>query len=474
MVPMTTRRDGGVFAVLCLIALAGNSSLFAPYHLYGDEYVHYSKSVPEWLATMGLWRIAGMMVPKWLVQLHLYGIFAIAVHAANGYLLYLIMQRASGRASFALLLAVVFVAFPWGYEVLAWSACIGFAVATLCSLFVIYLLVRPGPRRRWALAAVVFVLAFVGLLFSEAAFFVFCGAGAAVLVRRDVIFRRDFILAAAPLAGAATWAVLYRLLESASPQKQIASINPRSVFSGIYYQYSNLEVFDVWRLPELREYAFSTIGSANLTLAILLVCALVPLIWLVLKRADLFTIEPLPAGRFALFAVIMLHATTSIYVLGGGYTLDSKKRYLVVLYMILAAGATGRWLWRRFGRSVPIMATRWSMSTLIILLVVAGSATSLMMMSLWQRELARMDKLLSVIVANNVKGPITVEWNPYLLSIWPRAERSWGVKIDEDWVLSIAFRYGYGTAYIPVTRTAQGDRRLIWDGHQMKWLIRDN
>jgi hypothetical protein len=426
-----------IFFAIFIIALAGNLPLLSPYHLYADDYPYYAKGIAVWLHDAGIWRIAGIMLIKWLVQHHVYGIAAIILHALTGYLLYLIMVRAFANVFYAFLLAVLFVAFPWGYQSLVWSGCACFAFGTLFSLIVLYGLMSIDLERRHPLpvAIALAVLSFIGLLFNEAAFFIMCIAGGTIATRREPLrFRRDVLLGLAPFAGAVVWASLYKLLEPESPYKQVSKVNWRSVLSPIFYQYSNLEVFDVWLISPLRQYAFSVIPTYAPIVTALLVLAVIPLIWAILPRIAALQATRTAAsrgvvsGRFALYSLVLLLSAAAVYALGGGYSLEARKRYLIVVNVILMIGALSHWLWDRFMRRSEAMRVHTHSDKLLtvmaIVLITLGCTTSLMMMSVWQRELARLDSLLATVVSEHLKGPIAVEWNPYLFNIWPHAERS--------------------------------------------------
>jgi hypothetical protein len=86
-------------------------------------------------------------------------------------------------------------------------------------------------------------------MFNEAIFFSLCVAGVIVYARYDLIRSGKAaatVVSAVPLAGAVAWAAIYEATKPPRPFKSVGAINIRSILSGIYYQYSNLEVFEVW------------------------------------------------------------------------------------------------------------------------------------------------------------------------------------------------------------------------------------
>ncbi|OYX79257.1 MAG: hypothetical protein B7Y77_02120, partial [Bradyrhizobium sp. 35-63-5] len=211
MLPRSARhfqsRHVLVFSILLLIALAGDLPLLSTYHLYADDYPHFAKSPAQWLDVWGVWRIAGMLSIGWLVEHHLYGVAAIALHALTAWLLFLIAWRAFASLLYALPVAVLFEAFPWSYQSFDWAACACFVFATVFCLLIVYGLMTDGSEGGratfWRRPVVMAGLAFVGLLFNEAIFFVVCAAGGVVATRRDWQGRKEqWLTALSPLAGA--------------------------------------------------------------------------------------------------------------------------------------------------------------------------------------------------------------------------------------------------------------------------------
>src|SRR5262249_27184413 len=106
MDPLTRSRSlpvshAPIFFVIFVIVLAGNLTLLSPYHLYADDYPCYTKSVTHWLHDEGIWRIAGVILIRWLLKFHVYGIAAIILHALTGYFFYLVMVRAFENVFYA-------------------------------------------------------------------------------------------------------------------------------------------------------------------------------------------------------------------------------------------------------------------------------------------------------------------------------------------------------------------------------------
>jgi hypothetical protein len=74
-----------VLILVFTVSLAANSSLLGTYYLGGDDYCQFDKSIADWFATRGIWRIVGIPLPGWLVSGDVYAFALIAAHAIGGY-----------------------------------------------------------------------------------------------------------------------------------------------------------------------------------------------------------------------------------------------------------------------------------------------------------------------------------------------------------------------------------------------------
>jgi hypothetical protein len=91
-----------------------------------------------------------------------------------------------------------------------------------------------------------------------------------------------------------------------------------------------------------------------------------------------------------------------------------------------------------------------------------------MVTAVWQHELSRFDSLFATLGTGAARGPITVEWNPYLHDLWPRAERSWGQRLDADWVYQLTFGY---RGIAPVIVVPHGGQLVRWDVGESRWVV---
>ena len=123
-----------VLILVFTVSLAANSSLLGTYYFAGDEYFQFNKSIADWFATRGIWRIVGIPLPGWLVSRDVYAFALIAAHAIGGYFFFLVARRGFGSVAYALLLTIIVMAFPWGYEALAWASAAALRICQLSSL----------------------------------------------------------------------------------------------------------------------------------------------------------------------------------------------------------------------------------------------------------------------------------------------------------------------------------------------------
>src|SRR4051794_25842587 len=89
IIAMSTR----VLLLLFAISFAANAPVLGTYHFIGDDYYQFDKSISEWFASRGIWRIIGIPLPGWLVSQGVYGISVITAHAIGGYFFFLVAQR---------------------------------------------------------------------------------------------------------------------------------------------------------------------------------------------------------------------------------------------------------------------------------------------------------------------------------------------------------------------------------------------
>ena len=456
-----TKINTLVLILVFTVSLAANSSLLGTYYFAGDDYFQFDKSIADWFATRGIWRIVGIPLPGWLVSRDVYAFALIAAHAIGGYFFFLVARRGFGSLAYALLLTIIVMAFPWGYEALVWASAAAYVFAS-CLLWVILwalLSLRADQRQIYVRAVGLVFASFLCLLIHEAVFFSLCVAGFVVWMRPD--FRRDWKSAAAvslaPLVGALLWGVIFELTKPAVPIYDIVThLRLRSALSALFYQYHTLAVFDVWTNDLLRNYAISTIQSPNLILALLALCAVPFLVGAIMRAARVESVDTVRQQKtqikpiaFLIWMVLVCEGAAFIFVLAVGYGATARARYIILPMVIMSAAAA---IWLMWG---PQRAgTFWprGSSVAISAICIFGCLTSLLVISFYKMEIKRVYLLADLIVKNTISDSLT---------IWPSSPI-----IDQQHALDRALD---ARGYKRVLLTPQSTKRATWSMEEQRW-----
>ena len=457
-----------VLLLLFAISLAAYAPLLGTYHFIGDDYYQFDKSISEWFESRGIWRIIGIPLPGWLVSQGMYGISVITAHAIGGYFFFLVARRGFGSITYALLLTIIMMAFPWGYEALVWASAAAYAFASCLLWMILWALisVREDQRGTYALAATLVFASFLCLLMHEAVFFSLCVAGFVVLTKPAFLrnWKSNATLSLAPLTGALLWGVTYELTKPAAPIFAVTHLHPQSALSALLHQYRSLEVFEVWTNEALRSHALSTVQSPMGVLTLLAFCAVALLVGSIIRAARLQNGNPLRQQKtdvkpiaFLIWMLLLCGGAALIYVLAGGYSADSRKSYVIMPLMIISAGAAAWLIWER--QRFHTFQTRTS-AVVISTVCVFGCLTSLLMTSLYKMEMKRFDLLAHLIVHNRISDDLHVDWKPDLRTIWPRSVFDSQTLVDRALI---------ALGHNPVLLSSQSMQRAVWRIEEQRW-----
>jgi hypothetical protein len=450
------------------VSLAANSSLLGTYYFAGDDYFQFDKSIADWFATRGIWRIVGIPLPGWLVSRDVYAFALIAAHAIGGYFFFLVARRGFGSVVYALLLTIIVMAFPWGYEAFYWASAAAYVFAS-CLLWMILwalLSLRADQRQIYAHAAGLLFASFLCLLIHEAVFFSLCVAGFVVWMRPDFLGDRKSAAAVslAPLVGALLWGVIYELTKPGVPIYSVKHLSLRSALSPLFYQYRSLEVFDVWTNDLLRNYAISTIRSPNLILALLALCAVPFLVGAIMRAARLESVDTsrqretqIKPIAFLIWMVLVCEGGAFIYVLAGGYPANPRNSYIIMPMVVMSAAAA---IWLIWG--LQRTRTFWpgGSSVAISAVCIFGCLTSLLVISVYKMEMKRVYLLADLIVQNTISDSFHPDGNPNLKAIWPSSH------YDPQDALNRALD---ARGYKRVLLTPQSTKRAEWSMEEQRW-----
>jgi hypothetical protein len=463
-----TKTNTLVLILVFTVSLAANSSLLAPYYFAGDDYFQFNKTIAEWYATRGIWRIVGIPLPGWLVSRDVYAFALIAAHAIGGFFFFLVARRGFGSVAYALFLTIIVMAFPWGYEALYWASAAAYALASSLLWVILWALLslRADQRQIYVCAAALLFGSFLCLLIHEAVFFSLCVAGCVVWMRPD--FWRDWKSAAAvslaPLVGALLWAVTFELTKTAVPIYEVRHLNLRGALSPLFYQYRSLGIFDVWTNDLLRKYAISTIQSPNLILALLALCAVPFLVSAIMRamesvdtlRQQQTQIKPI---AFLIWMVLVTEGAAFIYVLMGGYGPNLRGSYIIMPMIIMSAAAA---IWLIWGSQRTRTFWPRGSSVAISAICIFGCLTSLLLTSIHHMEVKRIYLLADLIVQNKISDSFHPDLNPGPNAIWAL----WG--FDPQDALNRALD---ARGYKRVLLTPQGPNGARWSMEEQRWLL---
>lgn len=455
--------------LVCTLSIAANSALLSTYYFAGDDYFQFDKSIVDWFATRGIWRIFGIPLPGWLVSRDVYAFALMATHAIGGFFFFLVARRVFGSVAYALFLTIIMIAFPWGYEALAWASAAGYAFASCILWMTLWALLclRANQRNLYISAVGLLFASFFCLLMHEAVFFSLCVAGFVVWMRPE--FWRDWKSAAAvslaPLVGALLWWVIYELTKPAVPIYSIAThLQPRAGLSALFYQYRSFDVFEIWTNDLLRNYAISTIPSSNLILSVLALCAVPFLVEAIMRAARVESVDKGPQQEtqikpivFLIWMVLICEGAAFIYVLAGGYSLDSRKHY-IIMPMVIMSAAAALWLVWRPQRTRTLWSRGFSLA--ISAVCVFGCLTSLSVISIYKMEIKKVYLLADLIVENAISDNFHPDWMPDLKTIWPSSP------VDPQDALDRALD---ARGYKRVLLTSLSTKRPRWSTEDQLW-----
>ena len=300
-------------------------------------------------------------------------------------------------------------------------------------------------------------VSFLCLLIHEAVFFVLCVAGFVVWMKPNVGRKWESAAAVsvAPLFGALLWGIAYELTKPEVPIYSVTHVRLSAALSSVLYQYRSLDVLSVWTNDLVRSNAISSVQSFNAILTLLALCAVPLLIAAIIWTSQSenedqtgqhkVTIKPI---AFFIWMIVVCEAAGFIYVLAGGYSLDSRKHYIMMPLVIMGVASAISLIWRPQKR----MLGRWGSSAAISAICIFGCLTSLLMISLLRMDLKRIDLLADLIMQESISDNLQAEGRPVLFDAQPALNRALAAR-----------------GYKPVVLTPQSAKSVIWNMQEQRW-----
>lgn len=442
LAPYILLLAGTLFAWLPLL---GNTALVADDFIYTG--VLSKSGVMSFITKYGIWRLSA--IPAFYLHLAnpgFYPLLVLATHLASVLLLYAVVLRLYGRLTFALLAGLAFGMIPFGYQALTWLCVYPYVIAMTLFLLHFLALLRaehriPSSKARFLAST---LMAFVTVLSNECLFFPVALLGLVECLDRShgsARIDRSFVkwtpLMLAPSAGCLVWAALYYSFPGWAMQKHVA-INPNALISVYFHMYSLADVFQVWFSPVGRSFIFE--GWSYCMLAGIVLCLLGILFGFAhVKPEAADGAQAIPGPRFtAVVVVAMLLGCSLIYVFAGGFSLDNRKKYPLIPFLLLGLCWLLRFAWKRFHFS------RGAFYSTAGIMVMLAAPSAWIVTGVWKHETRLNNTLADFIVRQNIRGDILVRSNPDLHKAWPKMMRTTGYRFDDDWVINCAITYRGG------------------------------
>jgi hypothetical protein len=428
-----------------------------------------------YIRSLGFWRPIGQYLPIYalLRDPRYHPILVISTHLLVVVLFYHLCASLFGGVKLPLVAALLFATSPFGFEAMTWVITYNYVIPVLFFVTNLLLLAKHEASS-WptiVLFGISALLALLTALSNECLFFASACSGTIAFVssstgnfRSDKFIKRSSLLALAPAVGCALWIGLFFGFKGSEPVKQVAALHPLSILSVWCRQYSLLDVFVPWFSPVTRALVF--VGWNRLTAVSIVSCAGLSLVclWRLCGRRGGLVELPRKAAPFTLAAILaLLFGGSLIYVVGGGFSLDSRKKYPLFLLLLLLAC----WLYRALAGRRRVL--RNALLVWATFACISGVLTSWLVVGIWKQQTREYNALADFLVSRQVRGGISVKWNPDLRNAWPQLPRVLGYYFDDSLVLNGAVRYRGGG---PVTVLASGPSVVEYRGAGSGWTLR--
>ena len=402
-----------------------------------------------YLRSFGLWRPLGQYLPiRLFLENPLYHpVLVLCTHLAAVVLLFHVCQSLFGGIRLPIVASLIFALFPFGYEALTWVITYNYILPVPLFLTGLLILIDQHKRRcsTAALFCLIFILSLLTVLTNECLLFVTAASGAFVWVKQSGEWlprfdRRRLLLTLAPGLGCAVWLGLFYAFPGADTPKHVTSIHIPTLLSVYYRQYSLFDVFVPLLNPVTR--GFLTHDWSGKTFVAVFICAAV-FVFGIVRVSRSFPVGPFTNRMRMMFCIIgLLLGASLIYVVGGGFSLDARKKYPLVLLLILFGCWASRSVFRpgQMHRRLFILA--------VIVASGIGVASTWVIVGIWKYQTKCYNGLADFLIASRVGQPIEIRWNPNFYEAWPQMARSVGYRFDDDWVVNLALEYRGGAELV--------------------------
>ncbi|WP_315789075.1 hypothetical protein [Fischerella sp. JS2] len=426
--------------------------------LIGDEHVFtliFKDGVfayfSSWFSSWGTMRLLGQAINGFNTTHPTFCYFLLVfTHIFTVCLFFRVSQILLKRTSLSLVLALIMGLFPWGYQSVV--QIMGYTTMLSTTLFLGNLLLilnfAKNAKSQPYIFIISYLLTFITQLIYENLVFAFMLSGVVIwLEQYQNRFRWKSIVqniqtrvsGLAPFLGGLTFLILSKLTVNLSNVNKTLgrslTINPEAVFSTYYYQYTNIYIFQPWLNSDTRNLIFFAWNWINIIAFILLLSIFIVSLFIYFKQKSQFLEDHknLSSQLFVYLLSLMLGGSF-IFVVAGGYTLDTRKKYALIPLMLLAFG----WIW------CNLFEHRFKISRKFIVILMTlglfGVSTTWVVVGTYRYEVMRQDALAAFLATNNIVGDIQLKHNPDIEAAWPTMASTVGFSIFDDWAINIALR----------------------------------
>ena len=350
----------------------------------------------------GVWRLLQHGLVGWILNCGpwLPGLLAIGLHILTCQFFYLVLRRLCGSQDGALLLALIAACSPFGFQAITWTSALPYVLSSLILWASIWMFLRTSATPNWAWLAWGLIFAASLLVHDHLLFALSFVSGAACLLTPQPTPWRDWLKPSmrwVPPLMACLYLAAYVI---GKPQDHLLYMEPHFHWPSVLSPLANLRHWlDVWApfsSHELWQIAASEwpMGWCGLGLCLLGGAAA---LWVApVAPHGLQQVGKVHASRVVATMLILFLLASLIYVPAGGYSLDSRKRYPLFLFLLGGGGIVAL----SWSRGVSLLSRHWLRRAAMTLLVTALMLACWLHVGLWRAE-ARATRLLSDFLAAN-------------------------------------------------------------------------
>ena len=379
----------------------------------------------------GIWRILGHPIPFLLREAIPFAdrVLAFITHLATLILFHLSLRRLVVPRPINLAASLFLAVVPFGFQALTWNSALPFALSTAFCLGAFLVLLRPIDHSARAVAAGVSsgALGFLSLSANEATILLIPWLALYPVLRfragndRTAAIRSNcwpaLLTALIIMAFEVAWVVLHLATKGGGFHKNPAFHAP-AILSGLFRQYGQATYLT--HLPKLGEWLptaswCSALGACGLTVLLLRSA----------KPSD----RRGPHWIEALYFAILPIAAVAIYALGGGFSTDSRKAYVIWPFLLI----TGAFFLRAMPSRIQFTALAVAALGCPIFLLATHATTRI-----WSQTGTLFESAYRKIRDENIAGPYQFTWQPNVYAVWPDFDTVCGFRFDTPWVVETA------------------------------------